>query len=248
MEDSDSDTPLAVARLSPSTAKKLSKEKLDIEKKADETAKKLRAQDKKSPTLKRKPSPKDELTSDDDVPLMNKKRTAPKKANGLKKEESDDDDVPLAKKARAGKVAVKKETKAATAKKGQGKVVKKEDSSEAATPGEVEDDEEDEYKWWENQAETDGTVKWNTLEHNGVLFPEPFKPYPKNVKLKYDGAPVQLPVEAEEVAGFFGQLLHSDHARNPTFQKNFFEDFTEIVKKHGGATTLNGNVCIGMPY
>lgn len=242
-EDSDSDAPLAKARLSPETVKKLSKEKLDIEKKADETAKVLRAQDRKSPATKRKVAVKDESTSDDDAPLIGKKRTVAKKANVFKKEESDED-MPLVKKARASKATVKKET-ASAAKKGKGKVMKKEESSEAATPGQEGEEDDDEYKWWENQEENDGSIKWTTLEHNGVVFPDPFKPYPKNVKLKYDGVAVNLPIEADEVAGFFGQLLQTDHARNPTFQKNFFKDFQKILEKHGGATDTSGKVCTG---
>jgi len=42
------------------------------------------------------------------------------------------------------------------------------------------------FKWWEADN-NDGSVKWNTLEHNGVMFPPPYVPLPKNVKMKYDG-------------------------------------------------------------
>lgn len=53
--------------------------------------------------------------------------------------------------------------------------------------------------------------------------------------------PVKLHPDAEEVAGFFGSMLNSAHnVENPTFQKNFFEDFREILKKTGGATDRNG--------
>jgi len=54
------------------------------------------------------------------------------------------------------------------------------------------DDEDDEgYRWWEAQnAKGDGTVKWNTLEHNGVYFPPEYVPH--NVKMKYDGMPFFL--------------------------------------------------------
>lgn len=44
----------------------------------------------------------------------------------------------------------------------------------------------DQYKWWE-QGENDGSAKWTTLHHNGILFPPPYIPLPKNVKMKYDG-------------------------------------------------------------
>ncbi|GMF00019.1 unnamed protein product [Ambrosiozyma monospora] len=59
-------------------------------------------------------------------------------------------------------------------------------------------------------------------------------PLPKNVKLIYDGKRVTLPPEAEEVAGFFGAMLETDHAKNPVFQKNFFNDFKQVLKECGG--------------
>lgn len=82
------------------------------------------------------------------------------------------------------------------------------------------DDEEEKYKWWENEK-NDDTIKWVSLKHNGVLFPPEYEPLPSHVKLYYDGKPVDLPPAAEEVAGFFANLLHTDHAKNPVFQKNF---------------------------
>src|SRR5271163_4563208 len=36
------------------------------------------------------------------------------------------------------------------------------------------------------------------------------------------GKPVDLPPESEEVAGFFAAMLDTDHAKNETFQANFF--------------------------
>lgn len=65
----------------------------------------------------------------------------------------------------------------------------------------VSDDLEEDYKWWEEQ-DKDDTIKWTTLEHNGVLFPPPYEALPSHVKLYYEGNPVDLPLEAEEVAGF----------------------------------------------
>ncbi|CCD23929.1 DNA topoisomerase 1 NDAI_0C02690 [Naumovozyma dairenensis CBS 421] len=102
---------------------------------------------------------------------------------------------------------------------------------------ELENDEEEEYKWWEKQNEDD-SIKWTTLKHNGVLLPPPYEPLPSHVKLYYEGKPVDLPLEAEEVAGFFGAMLETDHAKNPTFQKNFFTDFLHVLEQNGG--TKNG--------
>jgi hypothetical protein len=42
-----------------------------------------------------------------------------------------------------------------------------------------------------------GRKKWSTLEHNGILFPPPYKPH--GVKMLYNGQPVDLTPEQEEV-------------------------------------------------
>lgn len=46
------------------------------------------------------------------------------------------------------------------------------------------------------------------------------------------GKLVLLPPESEEVAGFYGALLETDHAQDQTFNKNFFNDFLKILHKH----------------
>ena len=153
----------------------------------------------------------------------------------MKKEDSSDDDVPLSKKAPPKKRA--KAESVTPAKKGKG-AVKKEDVEQAEDGEEG----EEEYRWWEDPTKGDGTKKWSTLQHQGVVFPPPYEPLPKNVKLKYDGVPVILHPDAEEVAGFFGGMLNSTHnVENPTFQKNFMHDFKEILKKTGGAKDAEGN-------
>ncbi|KAF9368866.1 DNA topoisomerase 1, partial [Podila verticillata] len=43
--------------------------------------------------------------------------------------------------------------------------------------------------------------------------------------------PIKLAPEVEEVASFFAALLYTEHAENPTFQENFFRDFSKIAKK-----------------
>lgn len=40
---------------------------------------------------------------------------------------------------------------------------------------------------WEAEAMGDGTTKWTTLEHAGVLFPPPYESLPKGIKMKYNG-------------------------------------------------------------
>jgi len=187
-EDDDSDVPLT---------KKLAKEKAAIEKKAETTAKAIRA---------KKTVKAEESEDSDDVPLKKAKAAPKKKANGVKKEDSDDD-KPL-KKAPSKRATPKSQsaTPAASAKKGK-KAAKDESPEEKE---DVEDGEE-EYKWWEDTAKGDGTQKWTTLEHNGVVFPPEYEPLPKNVMMRYEGVPVKLHPEAEEVATFFGSMLSSTH-------------------------------------
>ncbi|KAI0482633.1 hypothetical protein GGR56DRAFT_199548 [Xylariaceae sp. FL0804] len=238
-EDSDDDVPLTA---------KLAEKRKSIEKHAEKEAKAIRSNDSKS----KKPAPKKVVkdeSDDDDKPLAGikgKKRTsngvaAKSKPNGVKQEDSDSD-APIRKKVKAAPPAVKakakgKSAETAPAKKAPAKKAKKEESE-----GPGEDEEDDEYRWWDAPKKEDDSIKWTTLEHNGVLFPPPYEPLPKNVKLIYDGTPVDLNPEAEEVAGFFGAMLHSTHnVENPTFQKNFFHDFKDVLAHSGGAKDRQGN-------
>lgn len=106
-------------------------------------------------------------------------------------------------------------------------------------------------RWWENlKVEKDD--KWKILRHNGVLFPEEYKPLPKDVKLIYDGKKITLDstnkdnrfnISAEEAVVFFAtkmeqddRLAEKDKKRkksidDSTFCKNFFNDLKEILGK-----------------
>ncbi|RKP12298.1 hypothetical protein BJ684DRAFT_11704 [Piptocephalis cylindrospora] len=93
------------------------------------------------------------------------------------------------------------------------------------------EDDDDEHKWWlENRW--DDSVKWKTLSHAGVLFPPPYIPLPKGIRMKYDGVPVSLPPEAEEVMGFFAALLGTDYEADEVFVQNFFTDFLSILARY----------------
>lgn len=236
--DSESDVPLAKqpqhkAKLPPKPKAqagsdsdeplgKLKKQKVKIEKAAEKEAKAIRADEKKKQLEKRNNSKpqkkriKQELSDDEDAPLSSKK--------------------PVAKKAKV--TAVDRPVK----DKGKGKAkVKKEEEEVEGEGGE----EEDENQWWNNPMHNDGTNKWTVLEHNGVIFPPPHQPLPKNVRLKYDGVPVKLPPESEEVAFFYGSMLNSTvNVTNPTFNKNFFADFKEVLDKTGHGSAPDGKKII----
>lgn len=216
-DSSDDDKPLGV---------KLANKKAQIEKDAEKEAKAIRAKDAKAKKAAPKKAVKKEDSSDDEPLAKPKVRrqsngSVAKKANGVKK---------------ADKAAPK------TTTKGKAAAAKKEDIKKESTE-DLEDDEEGQekpFRWWEHEG--DDTVKWSTLEHNGVMFPPAYEPLPKNIKLYYDGIPLELHVDAEEAATFYGIILANDNlVGNPTFNKNFFTDFCGVLKKTGGAKDKKGN-------
>mmetsp|Transcript_33564 Transcript_33564/g.40569 ORF Transcript_33564/g.40569 Transcript_33564/m.40569 type:complete len:661 (+) Transcript_33564:194-2176(+) len=72
---------------------------------------------------------------------------------------------------------------------------------------------------------------WETLEHQGVLFAPPYEPH--GIKLYYDGKPVDLSPEEEEVATFYAVMTGTDYLEKPVFVNNFWKDFVEILSsKH----------------
>ncbi|OAA54738.1 topoisomerase 1 [Niveomyces insectorum RCEF 264] len=240
---------------------RLSNKKAKIEHEASKEAKAILASEasrqKKSPannaaSAVRRPLPQDD--SEDEALAKPKKRrsngvtpSSSKKANGVKIKDDSDSDVPMAKKktastpkapAKSAKQGGTSNGVASTARKAAGsKAAKK---AESAEPGEDDEDDE-EYRWWDQPKKEDDSIKWTTLEHNGVVFPPPYQPLPKHVRLYYDGVPLDLHPEAEEVATFFGSMLHlTVNTENPTFQKNFLADFQDVLRKTGGAKGPNG--------
>jgi DNA topoisomerase-1 len=87
------------------------------------------------------------------------------------------------------------------------------------------EEEEEEYKWW-LEENRDDTIKWNSLVHNGVLFPPNYEPH--GVRIKYKGQEVELSPNAEEVASFYAALIGTDWVQNEVFQRNFFNDFLQV--------------------
>lgn len=220
-EESDSDLPLE---------KKLVKEKIKTGKKADKEAKTTQ----KSETAQKKSAPIKANKKAPSKPLLNGKS---KPVNGIKKEETS----PVSKISSKRAAKPIKSEPTTPAKKAKAKASPTKEKTEEPEEGEEEEEEEG-YRWWEDPTNGDGTIKWTTLEHNGVVFPPPYEPLPANVKMKYDGVSITLHPDAEEVAGFFGGMLNSTHnVENPTFQKNFFTDFKEILKKTGGAKDAQGS-------
>lgn len=93
-------------------------------------------------------------------------------------------------------------------------------------------------KWWneDNSGEESGN-KWDKLAHNGVLFPDAYVPH--GVKLLYNGNPVNLTDEQEEIATFYAQMTGSDYLNNEKFVSNFFLCFQESLGPNHVIKDLN---------
>ncbi|KAK1426569.1 hypothetical protein QVD17_15245 [Tagetes erecta] len=82
-----------------------------------------------------------------------------------------------------------------------------------------------------------GEVKWNSLIHNGVIFPPAYKPH--GVKMLYKGKPVDLTPEQEEVATLFAVMLDTDYMTKPKFKENFWDDWRKILGKNHSIQNLD---------
>ncbi|EPS38402.1 hypothetical protein H072_7855 [Dactylellina haptotyla CBS 200.50] len=223
---------------------KLSKEKKEIEKAAAKQTPKAtpkakvaaKATPKSKSASKRKPKEETPSESDSDVPMAKQRKTTSAKKSKVKKEEDEEETLASTKgKKTKGKVKVE-ELAPKKATKGKAKAKSEEEEDEATPEGE---EDGDEYKWWEAD-QNDGKQKWETLQHAGVMFPPPYETLPSSVKMKYDGTPLVLNPEAEEVAGFMAALLEAPQASDEKFIENFFVDWKKVLKETGGAKDKNG--------
>ena len=251
---SEDDTPLASSPMKSNGKSIVKQESSGTDAQDDEDVPNKRRISNGKPPRKKV---KDEDEDEDDQPIMPAKGR--KRKARTKSEHDSEAEVPPQKTPRRKKVKEEEnnstETEAPKKRKRKRKTEEAEGTSPTKAKGkkkEEEEEEEEVFKWWENEADPngdDGTVKWQTLEHNGVIFPPPYEPLPGDVKMKYKGMfllwaflspfiyrpvgkPVDLSYEAEEVAGFYAALLESDHAKDTTFNNNFFEDWKTVMKKH----------------
>jgi DNA topoisomerase-1 len=157
------------------------------------------------------------------------KKKAAKKAPAKKKAKAEAKDgkaggakapkkAPVAKKAAPAKKAATPEKVAASKKVKQ---MTKGDRLEEARKA---------FKWWEADELPDG-ANWQYLEHAGIIFPDTYQRH--NVPLIYDGKPIVLPSELEEIATFYAAMPEDGPQlggpSRETFQKNFFKDFQDAL-------------------
>ena len=81
-----------------------------------------------------------------------------------------------------------------------------------------------------------GDKKWTSLVHNGVIFADPYIPI--NVPVYFQGKPVNLDPDSEEVATFYAKLINGDQVKNPTFNKNFWNDWKKYLGSNHVITNL----------
>lgn len=98
------------------------------------------------------------------------------------------------------------------------------------------------FRWW-NAEELPEGIQWRTLEHNGVMFPPPYKAHHK--PLLYNGKEIELTPKQEEVASFYAAIpKDGPQLGNPKtakiFNKNFFTDFKKIMGKQHEVKTFEG--------
>jgi DNA topoisomerase-1 len=83
-------------------------------------------------------------------------------------------------------------------------------------------------RWWEKDDVNEETEKkWDSLEHNGVLFPPKYQPH--NIKIMYKGNQIDLNSFQEEISTYWAGLLDNDLSTKDICKKNFFNEFKEAM-------------------
>ncbi|CDY20774.1 BnaA02g09140D [Brassica napus] len=168
---------------------------------------------------------------------LKKPKVSASSTSGKMKQESedvsdDDDDVPISKR-------LKSESSSSKVSAAKPKAVKGSSTSAAKTkvtkvvspPSRSRTDSKYSSSSKSSPSSSDGQTKWTTLEHNGVIFPPPYKPH--GIKILYKGKPVDLTIEQEEVATMFAVMKETDYYTKPQFRENFWNDWRKLLgKKH----------------
>jgi len=82
-----------------------------------------------------------------------------------------------------------------------------------------------------NGGKNKNDIKWTTFKHNGVMFPEPYKPH--RIPILYDGNEIILKQNSEEYATIYSKYTGTDYINHKKFKNNFFKDWKKILKKDG---------------
>jgi DNA topoisomerase-1 len=81
-----------------------------------------------------------------------------------------------------------------------------------------------------------GEKRWNTFEHNGIIFEKPYK-Y-KKLEIKINNKPNILSPDAEEACLLYAKYIESEYIKNKIFNKNFLYDLNKLLSKDQQIKTL----------
>lgn len=90
-----------------------------------------------------------------------------------------------------------------------------------------------EFNYWINiqfGGRKNTEKKWDSLEHNGVMFPDDYKPH--GINLIYNGRNIKLNDLAEEYATYYAKYLDTDYINNSRFKRNFWKEWRKIIDKN----------------
>jgi len=93
------------------------------------------------------------------------------------------------------------------------------------------------HHWWEEELDEQSITKWTALEHHGVLFPPGYKPH--GLPVLYEGRPVVLTPELEEIATWWAGVVGTDWEQKPHFRQNFERNFLEKLGKEHTIKSLD---------
>lgn len=71
---------------------------------------------------------------------------------------------------------------------------------------------------------------------------------PHGVKVLYEGKPVELTPEQEEVASMFAIMKETDYMSKPTFLKNFWEGFKEVRRSSSSSGSSSSSSSSSISY
>ncbi|KAL4562504.1 hypothetical protein LXL04_034710 [Taraxacum kok-saghyz] len=232
-EDSDDEKPLSLKYMSKSKVGSSNNHKPHQNGSASNNHNQVKniGLNKRPPDEERSASVKKPKLSDSVTPVNHKPVAL--KAETKSDDDHDDDDVPISQR-------IKKQTASGSNNPSpsvkQKAVVKKSSSSLNQTnkkSKKMMKQKQKESKYSKPSRMPPGSgegQKWTSLVHSGVIFPPEYKPH--GVKMLYNGKPVDLTPEQEEVATMFAVMLDTDYMGKTQFKENFWGDWQKILGKN----------------
>jgi len=90
-----------------------------------------------------------------------------------------------------------------------------------------------EFNYWINiqfGGKKNNEKKWDSLEHNGVMFPNNYKSH--GINLIYNGKKIKLNDLAEEYATYYAKYLDTEYINNSRFKKNYWKEWKKLINKN----------------